>query len=124
MNAFGNLLLKALNLIPPVSVTYKKFLGNTRSADGILSAAYDEGAEYPNASVQPVPTEVYHERGMDMQKKYFDVYIPAEIRALEGQEAPDVVVFGLKTYKVWKTEPWQFYDGWTKCTVVEDKPDV
>lgn len=124
MNAFGNLLLKALNLIPPVSVTYKKFLGNARSGDGILSAEYGEGTVCPNAAVQPVPTEVYHERGMDVQKKYFDVYLPVEIRALEGQDAPDIVIFESNTYKVWKTEPWQSYDGWTKCTVVEDKPDV
>lgn len=124
MPAFGNLLLAAQGLIPPVLVTYKKFAGNETSPDGIVSAQYADGVDYPNASVQPVPAEVYHERGLDMQKKYFDIWIPVEIRALEDQQAPDEVVFMGKTCKVVKTESWEFYDGWTKVTAAEDKEYV
>lgn len=124
MNAFGNLLNIAHRVIPYTSVTYRKFIGNTDNGRGDEIPLYADPVEYPRCSVQPVSNDVFHKRGLDLQKNYRTVFIPGLVKALDDQLSPDRLLFYDKTWTVVTTDEWTQYDGWCGLIVVEDKPDV
>jgi len=119
--AFGNLLNRAMAIIPPTPVVYKKFLGNVVSSNGISKPTYSEPITIENASVQPVKKLAYQELGLDLQKEYRTVFVPANIVSLEGQLSSDIFIFEGRTWKAFGNTSWYSYDGWNELIVVGEK---
>lgn len=117
----GNLLLKALKTVPPKTVVYKHFTGNTVADNGVKVPSYATGITIYNASVQPIPTRIYQELGLNMQYEYRRVFVPADAVALEGQLSSDIFEFDGKQWKSIGNTAWHSYDGWNELIVVGDK---
>lgn len=119
--SLGNVLLKALSVIPPSSVLYRKFKGNNRAPNGMLLPEFEEGVLIQNASVQPVSTRVYQMLGLNFQKEYRRIFVPTAAVALEGQLSSDIFEFDNKVWRSIGNTPWHSYDGWNEIIVVGDK---
>ena len=117
----GNLLLKALKTVPPKSVVYKKFLGNTIASNGVKVPTYSDPITISNASVQPISTRVYQELGLNMQEEYRRVFVPTSAVALEGQLSSDIFEFDGKQWKSIGNTAWHTYNGWNELIVVGNK---
>ena len=117
----GGLLGRALSIIPPKSVSYYKFAGNTPNASGIMMPSYDEPVIIANASVQAVPNRLYPQLGLDLQKEYRKVFVPTNAVVLEGQLSSDKFEFDGRTWKSISNSARFTYDGWNVLIVVADK---
>ena len=114
-----NLLSRALNIIPPVSVTVFKFLGNTITDFGQAIPSFDAGTVYPKSSAQPLQNAIYTQLGLDFQKEYKAVYVNCQLNGTDKQETPDYVVIDGERWNVFKGNDWTSYDGWSSAIVVK-----
>jgi hypothetical protein len=120
----SNLLLQALSVIPPKSVTYMKFKANVRTPNGVLVPQYESPIFVAQAHVQPVSKEAYHKLGLDFQKEYRRVWIPKDVVAMEGQLSSDKLRFDNRDWIVWGDTTWETYDGWNELLVVAEKSRI
>lgn len=111
----------ALRTIRATPITYRKFLGNTKTPNGIIVPQYAAPVAITQASVQPVSMEIYQQLGLDMQKEYRRVFVSADAVALEGQLSSDKFEFDGKTWTAWGNRAWHTYDGWNELILVGDK---
>ena len=116
---FGNLFNIATSIIPPETVQYIRFVGNTVNAIGLCVQSYAEPISI-KASIQPVGDNAYKDLGLDFQKEYYYVYSNQHIRGLNEQSQPDKLIFHGKEFIVQRTCYWNEYDGWGYALVVKD----
>ena len=119
--SLGNVLLMALDAVPPSTVIYRKFIGNFKSPNGILVPRYNAPKLISNASIQPLPTRVYQMLGLDFQHEYRRVFVPTAATSLEGQLSSDVFEFENRVGRSIGNTGWHAYDGWNELIVVGDK---
>ena len=115
-----NLLGLALGQLPVVSIAYEKFTGNTANSYRDVPA-YAAAITIDNAHAQPLSNKMYKELGLDFQKTYYNVYIPADVVALDKQNSPDRLTFYGKTWYVVTSQEWFNMNGWNKLTVIAEK---
>lgn len=121
MTAMGNLLRLALGVIPPVKISYSKFMGNVVSEVGVKIPTYSQPLEI-NGSVQRVKTDVYEALGLKMEKNYKAVFVPADIVGINYQQSPDKFSFYGKDWIVCgDLANWYQYDGWNVLLVVAER---
>lgn len=120
---FGNLLNKALSIIPKQKFTFCKYQGQTVNEIGIKQDVYDTGIEC-EGSVQAVEQAMYEKLGLQWSKKYIQIYSSLDIRNTDAdQVSPDKVIWNGKEYIVTKVTNWYLQDGWTNIIAVENKEE-
>lgn len=119
---FNNLLNQAFRVIPQQNFTYYKYKSNTINDYGIKVNVYETGIDF-KGSVQAVDSKMYQQFGLDVSKKYIQIFSSLNIQNVEGQEAPDKVNWNGKDYNVVNCTDWYKQDGWTNIIAVEIEDD-
>lgn len=79
MNVPGsNLLAAALTVICPQEFRYFRYQGKTINVIGLDEHTYDAPITL-HGSVQSVDNDVYHERGLDFQRQYIEIFVSQDI---------------------------------------------
>lgn len=119
---FNNLLNQAFRVIPQQTFTYYKYQQNNVNDEGIIVPNYEAGITF-NGSVQAVDSKMYQQFGLDVSKKYIQIFSSLNIQNVEGQEVPDKVSWNGKDYNVVNCSDWYKQDGWTNIIAVEIDDD-
>ena len=116
-----NVLLTAMRVIPPETLTYEKYLGTTVNAIGMDVPTYASPVTV-KASIQGhVSERIYQAYNLDLNKDYALVDVPADIVGAEENHSPDRLTFHGKKWIVVKNNNWYVYNGWVKLIVVAQK---
>lgn len=116
---FGNLLNKALSIIPKQTFIYYKFKSVTVDDIGQKQIEYEQPVTL-QGSVQAVSQDMYEKLGLDWSKKYISVHASQDIRNTDNEQpAADKIVWNNKEYLVTKQSNWYTQDGWNKVIAVE-----
>lgn len=121
MNAFNNLLISAMSLIPPETLTYEKWIGNTINEIGLDIPTYADPVEVQGSIQYHIAERTYTAYGLDLNKNYALVNLPAEVVGGAENPTPDRLTFHGKNWIVVKCNNWYMYDGWVKLIVVWEK---
>lgn len=117
---FGNLLNKALSIIPKQNFVYCKFKTCEPNEMGIKQNVYEDGITL-QGSVQAVRQDMYEKLGLDFDRKYISIHTSADIRNVDNkQPSPDKVIWNNKPYFVVRVTNWYQQDGWVEVIAVED----
>jgi hypothetical protein len=119
MNVPGaNLLALALSIITPQTVQYYAFTARTTNAAGLRVADFAEAVDI-QGSFQPVPRDLYHELGLDLNKNYAMFYSVTLIRDVTRDRTGDQLGFNSKRWQVLSANDWHAVDGWNGVLCVE-----
>lgn len=121
MNAFNNLLVTAMSVIPHEILMYEKWLGNTINEIGLDIPQYAQPVEVEASIQYHIAEKTYTAYGLDLNKNYALINLPAEVVGRSEQQTPDRLTFHGKTWIVVKCNNWYMYDGWVKLIVVWEK---
>lgn len=114
-----NLFNMATRVIPPETIKYKHFLGNTVNEIGLAVPTYAEAIDI-KASVQAVGDDLYKDLGLDFQKEYYTVFSNQRMYGINEQAQPDILIFHGSTYMVHRNTHWDEYNGWGYVLVVKE----
>lgn len=119
----GNLLKKALKLIPGESFQYLKYLGEQPNSFGVMIPTYADAVniEPSNGIVQSPDNSLYQQLGLDLEKNYKIFYASTAIKGNEAQPQPDRFIYNGKIFETVKNTDWFNYDGWCGVLAVEVK---
>lgn len=137
---FGNLLNRALTIIPKQKFLYIKFIDTRVNDIGIKQDFYDRPIEAVG-SVQAIQTSMYEKMGLDFSKKYIKVLCSLDVRNFDKnnvyktsqhsfldhnqeQVSPDKIIWNNKEYLVENITDWYAQDGWKRIIAVESKQGV
>jgi hypothetical protein len=112
------LLTVAQRIIPPQTVSYYAFTGDTKNAPGVLVPGY-AGAVTIKANVQAVARNMYEELGLDLQKNYVTVYTQQPLRDISRGSGVDRIAYGGRLYEVESNTDWVSQDGWIGSICVD-----
>ena len=121
MNQWDNLLLTALTVIPPEEITFEKYQGVITNQIGYDISSYAAPVKTKGSIQSHISERMYQAFGLDMNKNYRLVNIPAQIIGTAEQNSPDRLSFHGRKWIVVKSNNWHIYNGWCKVIVVEDK---
>lgn len=114
----GNVLKAAFKAISQQSFQYYVFDERTPNAIGLDVATYLDPV-LKKGSVQPVPRSVFYQLGLDLQKNYYNVYLPREVIDIERNVSGDQILYqGMRLQCLSKTA-WFGVDGWDQVLCVE-----
>lgn len=118
-----NLLNEASGLIPSVTVKYRKCNADAESnAFGIVAPPYGEEITVDKAHVQPMPSAMYAQLGLQPGRNARRVFLPADVNGMEVEySGGDVLLFDNRIWKIHEVKDWYGYDGWKALAVVENK---
>lgn len=119
----SNLLNTALTVIGKQTFFYYKFLTRSTNPDGQDVPIYDAPLR-KQASIQPVPRELYAEQGLDLQRHYQTVYAPLNVLDIARDSSGDLVMYKGRMYQVLSGTKWFQQDGWGGFLIVQipDQP--
>lgn len=123
MIVFGNLLSRALNVIPSTPIYWLKYNGRTINEMGIEVATYNTPVLINKASCQPIENREYESLKLNLQKKYLRVFATADISVFENTGSPDKIIYDKKSWTVVSNQRWNPYDSWNELICVQDKSD-
>lgn len=114
----SNLLAAALTVICPQEFQYFKYQGKT-----INTIGFDEHVFEPpvtlHGSVQAVSNAVYHERGLDFQRQYIEVWVEQDTNGFFRARSSDQIVYNDRRYQIIDENDWFPVDGWDAFLAVE-----
>lgn len=116
-----NVLLSALQVIPPEPLTYEKYIGTSVNEIGMNVPQYAPPVEVKGSIQYHISEKMYQAYGLDLNKDYALVDIPAEVVGVETNKTPDRLTFHGKQWIVVKTSNWFKYNGWVKLLCVSQK---
>lgn len=118
---FNNLLLTALTVIPPETLSYEKWQGNTTNEIGFDVPSYSDPVLVKGSIQYHIAEKMYQAFGLSLNKHYALVNLPASVVGLEESLTPDRLTFHGKKWIIIKNNNWHTYNGWCKVIVVEEK---
>lgn len=113
-----NVLHDAFKVIPHEKIKLKRFKEIKTQDNGIDEIVYyDE--ETIEAIVEAIPSTVYKDRGLNLQKNYLYVHALVELKGLNTQAAADRLIIKKKNFDVYEVVDWFNYNGWSCVMAVE-----
>lgn len=116
-----NILLTAFNVIPPESLSYEKFIGNTTNELGYDVPEYADPVITQGSIQQHISPNMYQAYGLSLNKDYALVNLPESVLGTEQQKTPDRLTFHGKKWIIIDNHNWYIYNGWCKVLVVAEK---
>lgn len=113
-----NLLGMALGPIGRQRFWLLKWTGRTADPTGLAVDSYAEPIEC-SGSIQDVQQDTYEKIGLNYEQNVRNVWTEEKVRALDGQNGPDLLVFEGRVWTVYKTTPWNEYNGWNQVVAVQ-----
>lgn len=116
-----NILNIALGAIQPQSLMWHAWAGNTTNPLGQDIPSY--AAPVPIiGSFQPVDARTMQAMGLDMTKRYRNLYTSNPLEGVSRGEAPDYATFDGRRYEVAGDTDWARQDGWKGVLFVDVGP--
>lgn len=112
-----NLLNMALTLIARQSVQYYQFNGRYLNAIGQDVSTY-LNPKIVTGSFQPIEKRLYEQYGLDLQKSYFNFYVPRDVIDIRRDVSSDQLVFNNDLYQCLSCTEWIALDGWVAVLCV------
>lgn len=107
----SNLLKTALSVIVSQTVAYYGYQSRALNDVGQEVSTFAAPISL-KGSFQPVPRQLYHQFGLDLQKNYFTLYASTDILDLSRGVSGDQIIFDSKRYQVESSIDWFNIDGW------------
>lgn len=114
----SNILNAALRIISSTPVQYYKYVSRAVNDLGLLEAMYDVPITI-KGSLQPVEKSMYAQLGLDLSKKYMNLYVPNDILDVNRNVSGDQFVYNSERFQCESAEPWFSIDGWTAILAVK-----
>lgn len=114
----GNILSLALTLIGKTDFIYYAYLSRTLNDIGQYVPLWAAGVK-ASGSVQPVPRTLYENLGLDLQKNYFNFFVPRDIYDVGRNISGDQFRFDGRVFQCVSKTPWYALDGWDSVLCVE-----
>lgn len=116
---FGDLLAQAFHIIPTQEFEYCAFVGKTVNALGVFVNEYAAPVKY-FGSIQALEQTQYEKLGLNFEREYRTVYASVQMKGLDKQPTPDILIFERRRWKVVRNTPWFAMDGWCGVVVTPD----
>lgn len=114
----SNILRAAFKAIAQQGFQYYAFDYRTPNAIG-LDVAYYQPPINKTGSVQPVARVLYAQMGLDLQKNYYNVFLPNDVLDIARDVSGDQIQYqNLRLQCISKTA-WFGVDGWDQVLCVE-----
>lgn len=113
----GNILNSALRVISSTPVQYYKYVTRASNDLGIFNTLYDLPVQI-KGSLQPVEKNMYAQLGLDLSKKYMNLFVPNNVLDVNREVSGDQFIYNSETYQCESAEPWFSIDGWTAILAV------
>lgn len=118
MNVPGsNLLNRAAKLIRLQTIIYLAYVSRTTTDTLTLVANYAPPKTI-RGSTQPVPLTLMQILGLDMQRTYYNLFVPQAVIDIGRDVASDQFKLQGKLFQGISSTPWAAIDGWTQILVV------
>ncbi|MBP3514294.1 MAG: hypothetical protein J6J74_07455 [Elusimicrobiaceae bacterium] len=115
----GDLLSQAFNIIPTQEFEYCAFTGKTVNTLGVFVNEYAAPVKY-FGSIQALEQTQYEKLGLNFEREYRTVYASVQMKGLDKQATPDILIFEGRRWKVIRNTPWFNIDGWCGAVVTPD----
>ncbi len=113
-----NILEEAFQAIDTEVCKWVKYTSRTLNAVGQWVTIYADPVDV-DASVQAVSRNTYMLLGLDLQKDYTNIFVPADTTDLDRDVTGDrMILSDGKIYQIESTSDWYGMDGWTECLCV------
>ena len=113
----SNLLKTAFRVIAKQCFNYYRFQSKTPNSIGLDVVTYAPPA-CMTGSVQPAPRALLEQMGLDLQKTYYNFYMPFPVQDIERDVTGDQIVFNGQTFQCLSSTPWGAIDGWNAVLAV------
>ncbi|MNH03096.1 hypothetical protein D3C81_678170 [compost metagenome] len=117
----SDLLAEALQIIETDTIQILKQNVRTLNAAGIYVTTYGEPVDF-EASVQAVDRNTYNQLGLDMNKRYIQIYVSDDVNDLTRDTTGDKVHFNGREYSITSALDWFAIDGWVGLLCVDVGP--
>lgn len=113
----GNLLNKALSVVPQQTFNYLAFVSRTPNSVGQDVATY-AAPRCMRGSVQPIRRNLYQQYGLDFQRDYLTFYVSKNAIDVGRDVSGDQMQFNGNTYQCVSETDWFPMNGWTSILCV------
>lgn len=119
----SNLLNMALGLISGQAVGWRRYLGKSPNAAGIMVVTWATPVTI-TGSFQPIDGKLLQQYGLDLTKDYATFYASQEFTDPERDKTGDRLEYGGQTWQVEGKCPWYLQDGWSRvlCVRITNAP--
>lgn len=114
----GNLLNRASRLIPKATVSYGRWLSNSKNTVGVIVPLY-AAVQSRFVQVQPIARTMYEALGLDLQRNYIAVFADFPLRDLKRNGSCDTIDYCGRRYNVESNTDWFGQDGWVASICVD-----
>ena len=114
----GNLLNKALTILPRQCFQYYANTGRTSQPNAQYLATYAAPIEL-TGSVQPVPKTLYQVYGLDFAKAYFTFFVSHSVMDITRNFSGDAFVYNGNTFQCVQKTDWFAYNGWDAILAIQ-----
>lgn len=116
-----DLLSDALSILGTQFVSYFRFKRRVDNEIGNYVTEYYDAVDL-EGNLQPVPRQLYHDYGLDLNKIYYTFYASAHILDVQRNISGDKIVFQSNTYICESANDWFAIDGWVGILCVLVNP--
>jgi hypothetical protein len=113
----ANVLNMAFRAISTEIVTYFEDAGRVQNDIGQDITGYVTGINV-RGSFQPVPRKLYEQLGLDLQKSYFNLYVPNNVIDVGRDVSGDQISFQGQRFQCESATEWFGIDGWVAVLCV------
>jgi hypothetical protein len=114
----GNLLNKALTLIPKQSFQYFANTGRILQPNGQYLAIYASPRAL-TGSVQPVPKTLYEKYGLEFNLNYFTFFVSRNAMDVTRNLSGDAFFYNDDYFQCEQKTDWFAYDGWVSILAIQ-----
>ena len=114
----NNLLKIALSVLPKQPIEWQKFTGYTTDDRGREVATYADAVTL-QGSVQPLEAKDYEAFGLDLNKRYYQVWSDALIKQTDRNQSPDKLSTDGMDLEVTSNTNWHQANDWGSLLCVQ-----
>lgn len=114
----SNLLSQALSLIASQSLLYLAYVSREINDIGMQVPCYAAPISI-RGSIQPVSRSLMQILGLDMQKRYVNIFVSQDVVDIARDVSSDKFQFGCITYQAISITQWVTVDSWNQVLAVE-----
>lgn len=115
----SDILSEAFECIDTHPISHIKAGPRTKNAVGQFISDLSAEPTVYEASVQAVDRKSYVQLGLDMNRRYYTIYVSADARDFAHGTTGDRILFGEKKFDVESIADWFVLDGWVGLLCVE-----
>lgn len=113
----SNILQQALRVIAQDSFSYSAYVSRETNSIGLDVVTYADPVP-AKGSVQAVPRKLYEQLGLNLQRTYFNFFLPQSIVDVNRDVSSDYFTWNGNIYTCESITPWYWIDGWVEVLTI------